>query len=173
MVLDRRSRLAGVLIGLAAIGLAVSGCAASHDSAAQQNGGSASATASAGLPAPNSSAPGAAGSPAASPSYSISVPAYLCLGTDVAQNAADAYMGALSAGNLTQATACVLPRTVPATVTRSLLATSGTTAVYLPRDGVDGPSVFGYRGAGKLVDVTVSKSSDGRFWITRVSVRSS
>jgi len=36
---------------------------------------------------------------------------------------------------------------------------------------VDGPSVFGYRGNGKLVDVTVTKESDGRFWVTAVSVR--
>ena len=54
-------------------------------------------------------------------------------------------------------------------MTRSLLATVRRTAVYLPRDGVDGPSVFGYRGNGKLVDVTVTKEPDGRFWVTRVS----
>ena len=46
------------------------------------------------------------------------------------------------------------------------------TAVYLPRDGVDGPSVFGYRGSGKLIDVTVSKHPDGQFWVTKVAVRS-
>ena len=67
--------------------------------------------------------------------------------------------------------ACVLPNTVPAAVTRGLLASAGQTAVYLPRDGVDGPSVFGYRGNGKLVDVTVTKEPDGRFWVTAVSVR--
>ena len=68
--------------------------------------------------------------------------------------------------------ACVLPSTVPAALTRSLLATPGTTAVYLPRDGVDGPSVFGYQGNGKLIDVTVSKQPDGQFWVTKVTVRS-
>ena len=52
----------------------------------------------------------------------------------------------------------MLPGTVPASVTRGLLASAGQQAVYLPRDGVDGPSVFGYRGNGKLVDVTVTKS---------------
>src|SRR3954453_7339152 len=72
----------------------------------------------------------------------VSIPPYLCDATDQAQNAADAYMGALSAGNEKQATACVLPGTVPATVTRGLLATVKGTAVYLPRDGVDGPTLF-------------------------------
>ena len=67
--------------------------------------------------------------------------------------------------------ACVLPNTVPAALTRSLLASAGSTAVYLPRDGVDGPSVFGYRGNGKLVDVTVSKQPNGQFWVTKVAVR--
>jgi hypothetical protein len=81
-------------------------------------------------------------------------------------------MGALSAGNETQAMACVLPNTVPTQTTRSLLASTAGTAVYLPRDGVDGPTVFGYRGAGKSIDVTVTKERDGKFWITKVVVRS-
>jgi hypothetical protein len=99
------------------------------------------------------------------------LPATLCSATDVAQNAADAYLGALSAGDLKQATACVLPHTVPSAVTRSLLARAGATAVYLPRNGVDGPTVFGYSGNGKTVDVTVAKQPDGRFWVTKVVVR--
>jgi hypothetical protein len=103
----------------------------------------------------------------------VSIPPYLCQATDQAQNAADAYMGALSAGNEKQAVACVLPGTVPAAVTRSLLATVKGTAVYLPRDGVDGPTVFGYQGNGKSIDVTVTKQRDGRFWVTRVVVRGS
>ena len=65
----------------------------------------------------------------------------------------------------------MLPNTVPAALTRSLLASASTTAVYLPRDGADGPSVFGYRGSGKMIDVTVSKQPDGRFWVTEVAVR--
>ena len=81
-------------------------------------------------------------------------------------------MGALSAGNAEQAMACVRPNTVPAALTRSLLATAGSTASYLPRDGVDGPSVFGYRGGGKLIDVTVTKQPDGQFRVIKVAVRS-
>jgi hypothetical protein len=107
----------------------------------------------------------------ATPSASeVSIPPYLCDATDRAQNAADAYMGALSAGNEKQAVACVLPGTVPIAVTRGLLATVKGTAVYLPRDGVDGPSVFGYRGNGRSIDVTVAKQHDGRFWVTKVTV---
>lgn len=124
------------------------------------------------LPATAGSSPAGSTPATSTPAATISIPPYLCTGTDVAQNAADAYLGALSAGDLKQASACVLPGTVPAAVTRGLLGTGGGTAVYLPRDGVDGPSVFGYRGSGKLVDVTVTKESDGRFWVTGVAVRS-
>lgn len=81
-------------------------------------------------------------------------------------------MGALSAHSAEEALACVLPNTVPAALTRSLLASASMTAVYLPRDGVDGPSVFGYQGSGKLIDVTVGKQPDGQFWVTEVAVRS-
>lgn len=123
------------------------------------------------------SATGAATSPAGGvrstpASVAISIPPYLCDATDVAQNAADAYMGSLSAGDEKQANACVLPGAVPAETTRSLLATTKGTAVYLPRDGVDGPTVFGYRGNGRSVDVTVTKEPDGKFWITKVTVHS-
>jgi hypothetical protein len=108
----------------------------------------------------------------ASPSATaMSIPPYLCDATDQAQNAADAYMGALSAGNEEQAVACVLPGTVPIAVTRGLLATVKGTAVYLPRAGVDGPSVFGYQGNGRSIDVTVTEQRDGRFWVTKVTVR--
>lgn len=181
MVLDRRPALAGVRAGIltiAATGWLLTGCGGSHGNTAERpaaSGTSGSQPASGSSPvntspADTSPAGSATGSPIpASPS--ISIPPYLCTGTDIAQNAADAYLGALSAGQLDQATACVLPNTVPAAVTRSLLATSGSTAVYLPRDGADGPSVFGYRGNGKLVDVTVTKEPDGRFWVTKVSVR--
>ncbi|MFL6161378.1 MAG: hypothetical protein ACJ74U_04040 [Jatrophihabitantaceae bacterium] len=103
----------------------------------------------------------------------MSIPPYLCDATDQAQNAADAYMGALSAGNEKQAVACVLPGTVPIAVTRALLAKVRDTAVYLPRDGVDGPTVFGYQGNGKSIDVTVTKERDGRFWVTKLAVRAS
>ena len=81
-------------------------------------------------------------------------------------------MGALSANDAQQAAACVRPDTVPAELTRSLLAHATTTAVYLPRDGVNGPSVFGYSGGGKMIDVTVSRQPNGQFWVTKVTVGS-
>lgn len=179
MVLDRRPALAGVLAGILATGWLATGCGGSHGSTAEQPAGpgtssSQSPSAPSGAATSSSAGSSSAGEATGSPipaSPSISIPPYLCTDTDIAQNAADAYLGALSAGQLEQASACVLPNTVPAAVTRGLLATSGTTAVYLPRDGADGPSVFGYRGNGKLVDVTVTKEPDGRFWVTRVSVR--
>ncbi|HEX8079254.1 MAG TPA: hypothetical protein VF557_03510 [Jatrophihabitans sp.] len=198
MLLDRRSVLAVALLSLS---LAVAGCDSSRGDSAQQQTSrvatTASASLSAPLPSPASSSPPAgsaaasnpaagttaAGSPATSttvagttaprpPASAVNVGASLCTGADIAQNTADAYMGALSANDAQQASACVLPNTVPATLTRSLLASASTTAVYLPRDGVDGPSVFGYRGSGKMVDVTVSKQPDGRFWVTEVVVLS-
>ncbi|HEV2886008.1 MAG TPA: hypothetical protein VGX49_03790 [Jatrophihabitans sp.] len=181
--IDRRSALAAVLLSLV-----VAGCGGSHGSAAQQPrtspagtatlAGSATSISLSESSAPSSGTPtsnppvAASSTSGRSPSSAVSIPAYLCTDTDIAQNAADAYLGALSAGNAVQAFACVLPHTVPAAVTRSLLATSGRAAVYLPRDGVDGPSVFGYQGNGKLIDVTVTKEPDGRFWVTGVAVRS-
>ncbi|HEX8093595.1 hypothetical protein [Jatrophihabitans sp.] len=184
MVLDRRSALAGVLLLLA-----VAGCDGSHSSTAHQLTTSPPATVRSSpastraastqpastLPASTTPSPSA---PAATslavlhpPPSTVTVPAHLCSGMDAAQNAADAYLGALSAGNAAEAIACVLPNAVPESLTRSLLATTGSTAVYLPRDGVDGPTVFGYQGNGKLIDVTVSKQPDGRFRVTRVVVR--
>lgn len=80
-------------------------------------------------------------------------------------------MGALSAGNEKQALACVLPGTVPLAVTRSLSATMTGTAVYLPVSGADGPAVFGYAGNGRRIDVTVSRESDGTFWVTKVATK--
>jgi hypothetical protein len=181
MLLDRRAAPAGVLLLVT-----VAGCG-SHGSAAQRAtspaatasstaaaAGTAASTPATTRPAstrPRSSAPAASSVVVAPPSKSIAIPAHLCSGTDAAQNAADAYMGALSAGNAPEAMACVLPGTVPEALTRSLLATAGSTAVYLPRAGVDGPAVFGYQGNGKSIDVTVDKQPDGQFRVTKVAVR--
>jgi hypothetical protein len=185
MMPDRRSALAGVLLLLT-----VAGCDGSHRSTAQQatsptatlssvaasTPGSTSASTTAIKPTRRASSP-TRRPPATTtsavvppPPSAITVPAHLCSGMDAAQNAADAYMGALSAGNAAEAMACVLPNTVPEAVTRILLATAGATAVYLPRDGVDGPSIFGFRGNGKSIDVTVGKQPDG-FRVTKVAVR--
>jgi hypothetical protein len=101
----------------------------------------------------------------------IVIPPNLCAATDTAQNTADAYMGALSAGDEKQALACVLPHTVPLATTRGLVAHQHATAVYLPQQGLDGPTVFGYAGNGRTVRVTVTRESDGKTWVTRVVVR--
>lgn len=184
------------LLGLAAVGL-LAGCGGSGTPAAAPAGsGTANQTTltptppgttlsgttlsgTASLPAapPTAKTGPAAGTssttvPGTSPAVpSISIPPFLCDATDIAQNTADAYMGALSAGDGKQASACVLPGTVPAAVTRGLLATEPGTAVYLPRAGVDGPTVFGYQGNHKSIDVTVTKQRDGKYWITKVTVR--
>jgi hypothetical protein len=165
-------RLARTSIAGALLVVALAGCGSSHRSAQQPATSPAGSTApvSSSATAPGTVAPASHSAGTPSPSQP-SIPPYLCEATDQAENAADAYMGALSAGNQKQAVACVLPGTVPAAVTRSLLATVKGTAVYLPRAGVDGPQVFGYRGNGKSIDVTVTKQSDGRFWVIRVVVR--
>ena len=163
------------MAGAVLLAVTLTGCGSSHRTAQQppttpttSSPAPATSSASVATPGPVRQTSRPAGTPSAS---QPSIPPYLCQATDQAQNAADAYMGALSAGNYKQAVACVLPGTVPAAVTHSLLATVKDTAVYLPRDGVDGPSVFGYRGSGKSIDVTVTKERDGRFWVTRVVVR--
>jgi hypothetical protein len=182
MVLDLRSALAGVLLLLT-----VAGCDGSHSATARQlttppaatvpaSPASSQPTSTPARPAsttPIPSAPAATSTAPARPASStVTVPAHLCSGMDAAQNAADAYLGALSAGNATEATACVVPNTVPEALTRSLLARAGSTVAYLPRAGVDGPSVFGYQGSGKLIDVTVGKQPDGQFRVTKVVIHS-
>lgn len=166
-----------LVVGAALVTVAgLAGCGSSHRDATPSTSVSASST-SASLPstvAPASQVASQGAGQAASPRPSaseVSIPPYLCDATDRAQNAADAYMGALSAGDEKQAVACVLPGAVPIAVTRSLLATVKGTAVYLPRDGVDGPTVFGYQGNRRSIDVTVTRQRDGRFWVTKVAVR--
>jgi hypothetical protein len=160
------------------------GCGGSSHQPAATSAASPQVTASPSTPATSSAASSAAAGSAAlvspptaasssapaSPATSISIPPNLCAATDTAQNTADAYLGALSAGQESQALACVLPGTVPAATTHSLLATEKGTAVYLPRAGADGPTVFGYTGNGKSVDVTVTREADGKTWVTGVSV---
>ena len=183
MVRDRHHALAGLVPAIAiACCLALAGCGGSDRTATTQpaqtgaqasaGGPAVSTPAASTAPASTARASTPAGTAATTPPVSgPSIPPYLCQATDLAQNAADAYMGALSAGDLKQAAACVLPHTVPAAVTAGLLSKEKGTAVYLPRDGVDGPIVFGYRGNGKSIDVTITREPDGRFWVTRVLVR--
>lgn len=79
-------------------------------------------------------------------------------------------MGALSAGQLDQAQACVLPGSVPAAVTTGLLVQQKQSAAYAPTGQVD-DQVFNYQGAGKTVAVSVTREADGRFWVTNIEVR--
>jgi hypothetical protein len=118
------------------------------------------------LPARSSSA-----RPTPSVASTISIPPNLCAATDRAQNTADAYMGALSAGDEKEAVACVYGNSVPLSLTRSLLAHQRETAVYLPAmGGMDGPTQFDYLGNGLSIRVTVTSPAQRKYWVTAVSV---
>lgn len=134
-----------------------------------------SSSASSSIPAPSSSnaiKPSVSRTPSKTAIASISIPPNLCAATDIAQNTADAYMGALSADNEKEALDCVFPRTVPLATTASLLAKVKNTAVYLPKQGgADGPTNFDYVGNGKTITVTVTRQADHKTWVTKVAVR--
>lgn len=116
-------------------------------------------------------APSAKARPSPSVATTISIPPNLCAATDRAQNTADAYMGALSAGEEKEAVACVYGTSVPLSVTRSLLAHQRETAVYLPAmGGLDGPTQFDYLGNGLSIRVTVTSPTQRKYWVTAVSV---
>lgn len=100
----------------------------------------------------------------------MSLPPNLCAATDRPQDTADAFMGSLSAGQVAEASKCVLPAAVPAELVASLAGTQRQTAGYAPVGGGDGP-VFTYRGAGKTVLVTVTRQADGTTWVTGLEVR--
>ncbi|HEX4726889.1 MAG TPA: hypothetical protein VH298_03775 [Jatrophihabitans sp.] len=109
--------------------------------------------------------------PTPSVATSISIPPNLCAATDRAQNTADAYMGALSAGDEKEAVACVYGNSVPLSLTRSLLAHQRETAVYLPAmGGLDGPTQFDYIGNGMSIRVTVTSPAQRKYWVTAVTV---
>lgn len=164
----------GALLGSSlAIALATSGCASSSGGHRAQASSPAPSSDSQSATATSTAASTTASTPAStavSTVPSIVIPPNLCAATDVAQNTADAYLGALSAGDEAQALKCVLPHTVPSAVTHSLVARVKDTAVYLPMPGADGPRVFGYRGDGKIVNVTVTREADGKYWVTKVVV---
>jgi hypothetical protein len=106
--------------------------------------------------------------PARAPTQ-IALPPNLCAATDNARDTADAYMGSLSAGQLTEALNCVYPGAVPLPVTTSLIAHQANTAVYLPMGQSTAP-VFTYQGNGKTIHVTVTREHDGKTWVTDVQV---
>lgn len=164
------ARAAVVLAGLCLF----AGCSGSRPDnlqAAQPATPSTSTTSSATVAVTTSAARTSAARPTSSAATSISIPPNLCAATDRAQNTADAYMGALSAGNEKEALACVYGNSVPLSTTRSLLAHQSETAVYLPATGgMDGPTQFDYIGNGLAVRVTVTSPAQGKNWVTGVAV---
>jgi hypothetical protein len=154
----------------------VTGCSGSTPANQQvaapaSKGPSTSVTPSTSLAVTGSTARTSPARPTRSVATSISIPPSLCAATDRAQNTADAYMGALSAGNEKEALACVYDNSVPVSTTRSLLAHQQETAVYLPAmGGLDGPTQFDYIGNGLAVRVTVTSPADGKNWVTGVTV---
>jgi hypothetical protein len=94
----------------------------------------------------------------------------LCAGADQPEDAADAYMGALSAGQTSRAQACVQSGTVPDSVTLSLSTPTARTAVYLPDPSGSSGNTFAFEGAGKHVKVTVSAQPGGTYLVTAVTV---
>jgi hypothetical protein len=167
------------LLARAAVAMAglclLAGCSRSapdHPQAAAPVGAVTSSAVPAGTATVTGSAPRTSAAwPSRSVATSISIPPNLCAATDRAQNTADAYMGALSAGDEKEAVACVFGNSVPLSTTRALLAHQQETAVYLPAmGGMDGPTQFDYIGNGLAVRVTVTSPAAGKNWVTGVTV---
>jgi hypothetical protein len=177
----RAVRAGGVLA--VAVVLATAACTSRKhtESAADDVVSSASATpsmtgstppASAATTTPRSSRPPTTVSTPVTPtSIAISIPPNLCAATDTAQNTADAYMGALSAGQESEALQCIAPSARLRTVTHSLVAHVAGTAVYLPGPDSGNPQLFRYVGNGKHVTVTVTRRPDGTTWVSNVVVQ--
>lgn len=108
-------------------------------------------------------------------SPTISIPPTLCAGARAARDAADAFMGALSAGDLAEAKSCVQPGAVDDALLRELLAHEQATAVYLPAPGSpqSGPNgaVYVYKGNGKTVRVSVARQSGGTYAVSAIRVQ--
>ncbi|HET6211211.1 MAG TPA: hypothetical protein VFD94_12545 [Jatrophihabitans sp.] len=152
----------------------LAGCSSSSDkpqAAAPVSSSTSTAPSSAAPSSTVATAPHSSARPTRSVATGISIPPNLCAATDVAQNTADAYMGALSAGDEKEAVACVYANSVPLSLTRSLLAHQRETAVYLPAmDGLDGPTQFDYLGNGLAIRVTVTSPAQRKYWVTGVTV---
>ncbi len=164
------ARAAVVMAGLCVLA-GCSGSVADNQQAAAPTGTGASTGASPSATVAASAPRTSLARPTRSAATSISIPPNLCAATDRAQNTADAYMGALSAGNEKEAVACVYGSSVPLSTTRALLAHQQETAVYLPAmGGLDGPTQFDYIGNGLAVRVTVTSPAQGKNWVTGVTV---
>jgi hypothetical protein len=121
------------------------------------------------LPAASSPVP-KPGGPAASTSTALSaaIPQFLCQAAEQPRDTADAYTGALSSGQLAQATACVYPGTVPEDTSRGLLVTGTKGSAYTLNESASSTSVFVYDGRRGRLTVTVTAEPDGHNWVTGV-----
>jgi hypothetical protein len=83
--------------------------------------------------------------------------------------AATIYVGLAEIGQTANAQACVYRTTVPSSVTASIGAGQGSSHLYVPSSGGTG-SVFTFTtvdGSSRL-QVTITKESDGKLYVTRV-----
>jgi hypothetical protein len=90
-----------------------------------------------------------------------------CQYASSASTAATIYIGLAEIGQDATAQACVYQNSVPASVTASLHASG--TSLYAPNGSSTGPKFeFTSVDGTSKVEVTVTKESDGKFWITKV-----
>jgi hypothetical protein len=101
----------------------------------------------------------------------VAVPASLCANTETAQDTADAFMGAVAAGDKDQAASCVYSGAVPAGQLASLLAHAKKRTAFLPDPATSTASTFVYRADGTTVSVSVTREPDGHYWVTGVSAQ--
>ncbi len=109
-------------------------------------------------PQPTSTSPGVPAAP----------PQFLCQAAEQPRDIADAYTGALSSGQLAQATACVYPGTVPEATSRALLVTGVKGSTYTLDGSASSGSVFVYDGRRGRLTVTVTAEPNGHYWVTSV-----
>lgn len=106
--------------------------------------------------------------PRTSPGITADPPQFLCQAAQQPRDTADVYTGALSSGQLAQATACVYPGTVPEATSRALLVTGTKGSAYTLNESASGTSVFVYEGRRGRVTVTTTAEPDGHNWVTGV-----
>jgi hypothetical protein len=90
-----------------------------------------------------------------------------CQYASSASTAATIYVGLAEIGQDATAQACVYQNSVPASVTASLHASG--TSLYAPNGSSTGPTFeFNSVDGKSKVEVTVTKQSDGKYWVTKV-----
>lgn len=110
--------------------------------------------------------------PAATGSSGVAAPPpqFLCQAAEQPRDTADAYTGALSSGQLAQATACVYPGTVPEATSQALLVTGTRGSAYTLNEAASSGSTFVYDSRRGRTTVTVSLEPDGHHWVTSVQM---